>query len=327
MIRLLTTLIAIFLIASGIFTYYASQRTFEAKFKNVDGLPKGAPVTALGVKVGEVFKTKPVRDGIIVTIKITNEEVPRPPAGSQLAITSFRPGQGRILEIIPPREELTEDKAWLIQEPISTETWLFASLDLLEGIKTVSQTLIKYVTPENFQKARMAFEEASTSLSQTADRLRNYSEKVSTLQERLKIKAEEANELVSSLAKSIYSLSVVISDNNLISGIKEKTRTFSEDLNTVEKVLSNPELVTNLKSFKNEILDHLNQINTSLIDLKEDVSDPVLKQNIKNFNEHIISLNTLYEKANSKDLALKTKESVKKAREATTKASELTTQN
>ena len=81
MLRLFLYLTFIFVIGVSTYTYYNSQRTFEAKFKNIDGLPKGAKVTFLGVKIGEVIRTRPDHDGVIVTVRITNKKVPNPKAG------------------------------------------------------------------------------------------------------------------------------------------------------------------------------------------------------------------------------------------------------
>src|SRR3990167_1209437 len=106
MIRLAIFLLGIFILVLGIYIYFNPEETFEAKFKNIDGLPKGAPVTALGVKVGEVVRTRSISDGVIVTVKITNKSFLKPLPGSQLTITSFRPSQGRVLEISAPDENI-----------------------------------------------------------------------------------------------------------------------------------------------------------------------------------------------------------------------------
>ena len=131
MFRLFLNLLLLILIFFGIYSYFNSQKIFEAKFKNIDGLPIGAKVTALGTRIGEIIKAKPVNDGVIVTVRITNKYFAGPEPGSQLVITSFRPGQGRVLEVIPPGTELPENKAWIIKEPVTADNWLQASLDFL----------------------------------------------------------------------------------------------------------------------------------------------------------------------------------------------------
>src|SRR3989338_7494487 len=123
MIRLAIFLLGVFILLGGIYIYFNPEETFQAKFKNIDGLPTGAAVTALGVRIGEVLRTKSVGDGVIVTVRITNKSVPKPPSGSQLAITSFRPGQGRVLEVIPADQVLAEDRELIIPAPLPHETW------------------------------------------------------------------------------------------------------------------------------------------------------------------------------------------------------------
>ena len=191
MVRLILFLVFAFVIGVSAYVYHNSQRTFEAKFKNIDGLPKGAAVTALGVKVGEVIKTRATHEGVIVTIKITNKSVPVPMAGSQLTITSFRPAQGRVLEIVPQESKLNETKAWIIQEPITTESWLHASLDLAERLKSFSETIIKHVTPENFEAARTTFSRASQSLTQTTGHLIEYESNLINLKNKISNKSSD----------------------------------------------------------------------------------------------------------------------------------------
>ena len=58
-----------------------------------------------------------------------------------------------------------ENKAWIIKEPITTESWFYASLDILDGIKQFSESAIKVVTPENFNKARTTISMISGSVS------------------------------------------------------------------------------------------------------------------------------------------------------------------
>lgn len=325
MFRLLITLAFIIFIVVGVYTYYVSERIFEAKFKNIDGLPSGAEVTALGVKVGKVIKAKPTHDGVIVKVKIKTKDF-HPAPGSQLTITSFRPNQGRIIEIIPPNEMLSENKAWIIQEPITTESWLYASLELLDKLKAFSQTVITQVTPENFQKAREAFSNASESLSQTAANIQGYNENLLEIKNSIALKTSEANALFIRLQKPISSLNKIINDKNLTTNFKNELDGFSENLSIISQNITNPEFLTDINSFKTNILDHLNQINSSLVSYNQKVKDPAFSQKIKTFNENLVNLNQFYENLNKKDIKKIAKESVKKAKEATIQVSK-TTQN
>ncbi|MBI2996459.1 MAG: MCE family protein [Candidatus Melainabacteria bacterium] len=321
-------LIALFLGVS-FFVYQNSQRTFEAKFKNIDGLPKGAPVTALGVKVGKVIKTKPVKDGIIVKIKITNKSFPIPQAGSELKVTSFRPNKGRILEIIPPREDTSNDiKAFIVQEPITTESWMQASLDLLQNLKNFSEVIIKKITPENFEQARLTLANSKDALDEIAVRLSQY-------EQNLRLVKDNFNELLFKLQKPISSLREIVTDKDFPTTFKPQFKIFSENLTEISNNVLKPEFITNLDDFKTMILDHLNQINASLTQLDSMVKTLELKQKIKDFNDNLTRLNTRYEELNQKNVRRDAinrvspvlKEIVHKAREATTKVSESTKQN
>lgn len=324
MIRFLFYLIIIVFIAVGFYTYKNTERTFEAKFKNIDGLPIGARVTALGVEVGKVIRTKPAKDGIIVTVRITNKNISQPPPGSQLTITSFNPNQGKVLEIIPPHSLPNGNKSWIVQEPITTESWLYASIELLDNLKSFSNTLIKYVTPENFEKVRTAFSKASASLSQTANELRSHEQALVNLRDRVESKTSETNLLILKLAKPISSLNKIINDKDLTTYLKNDLGDFSLSLTSVSEGIRNKDLLTSFGTFKATILDNLNKINTSLIAADEKITDPTLSQNIKSFNEHITNLNKFYEKINKQDVKKITKGFVKKAREITTELEEKT---
>ena len=324
MIRLAIFLLGIFILSVGIYIYFNPEETFEAKFKNIDGLPTGAPVTALGVKIGEVLRTKSAGDGVIVTVKITNKSVPKPPSGSQLAITSFRPGQGRILEIIPADQGLTENKDLLVHEPITNETWLHASLDLLDGLKGASEQIIKYVTPENFEKARIAFSRASESLNETANNLLGHESDLINMKRKLDKKTSEANALLIHLRKPITSLNKVINDKNITASFKGNLGEISNDLTKISANISNPKTISDVKSFKTDVLNYLNEVNSSLISADKSISDSELSKDLMDFNSNVEELNAFYDELNKKDIAKTVKESVKKTREITTMLAEKT---
>ncbi|MBI3590501.1 MAG: MCE family protein [Candidatus Melainabacteria bacterium] len=324
MLRFFLSILTFFILVVSVYAYLNSQRTFEARFKNIDGLPIGAQVTALGVPVGKVIKTRPSKDGIIVTVKITNERVPRLEPGSQLTITSFRPNQGRVLEIIPPEDMLSETKAWIVQEPITTESWLHASLELLDSLKSFSETVIQYVTPENFERARLVFSKASESLSQTASKLAKNEEELSDLSKQIASEGAETNLLLLKLHEPIEALNKIVSDKNLKTSLSNDLGNFSGDLTEISRNITSENFVTNIIGFKVKILDHLNHVNASLIAADKKITDPTLLQNLKSFNEHVTNLNNFYEDLSKQDLKKITSDFTKKAKESTTKASKAT---
>lgn len=317
MFRFLIKFLAVFFIVVSLFVCFNSQRTFEAKFKHIDGLPKGAPVTVLGVKIGEVIRTTPTKDGILVKVRLTNKSASTPQAGSQLTITSFRPNQGRALEIIPPNIELQENTAWVIQEPITTESWMYASLELLEGLKNFSKALIKHVTPENFKEARLVCTETSKSLNSILKSLQNYEDTLSSAKEKFSAKTREVNQLLFRIKAPIDSLNEIISDKNITTGFKNDLLEFSDNITLISQNIINPEFIQNIFDKRNEILSYLNQINASLIANDEKITNSQLKQKIKQFNMHILNLNEFYENVQEEDIK-KMKESISKARKIIT---------
>ena len=320
MVRLAIFLLGIFILVLGIYIYFNPEVTFEAKFKNIDGLPKGAPVTALGVKIGEVIKTKSISDGVIVTVKITNKLFKNPPIGSQLAITSFRPNQGRVLEIIPPDENIGENKALIIQEPVTNESWLHTSLELLDGLKEFSGQVVKYVTPENFEKARVAFSRASESLNETANNLLAHESDLINTKQKLTKKITEANALLIQTQKPIAALNKIITDKNITTSFKGDFKEFSGNLTKISQNISNPKVINDLQSFKTNILNHLNEVNASLTSISNSLTDPGSIKNLMDFNAHIEKLNAFYDELNKKDIKKIAKNSAKKAKEITTMA-------
>ena len=318
MVRLAIFLLGIFILVLGIFIYFNPEITFEAKFKNIDGLPKGAPVTALGVKIGEVIKTKSISDGVIVTVKITNKLFKKPLAGSQLAITSFRPNQGRVLEIISPDENTSENKALIVQEPITNESWLHASLELLDGLKEISGQIIKYVTPENFKKVRIAFSRASESLNETANNLLEHESDLISMKQKLARKTTEANKLLIQAQKSITALNKVINDKNITALFKSDFKEFSDDLTKISQNISTPKFTSDLKSFKTNVLNHLNEVNASLTTTSDSLTNSESIKTLMDFNTHIEKLNAFYDEVNQKAILKTAKDSAKKAREITT---------
>lgn len=325
MIKKILSLCFILVIAITTYVFYNSQKTFEANFKNVDGLPKGAPVTALGVKIGEVVRAKPIKDGIKVTVRITNKSFPRPEAGSQLTITSFRPGQGRVLEIIPSDEKLTETKAWIIQEPITAESWLHASLDILDGLENFSKLAIKHVTPENFNKARVVLKDTSDTLSNTASHLSKYEGTLVSLEKNISSRSSEGEKLLKKLQNSIGHIA---GDSKIVENketIKADFSTFSDKLSSVSDDFKNPNLVNNLKDYKANFQEYLTDVNESLIGESEKIADSKFKSNYKDFNKSITGVNSALGKINlNEEKRNSIKAAISKLRESTTRAAEAT---
>lgn len=326
MFNFLVKIFLLVVVIVGGYAVYNSGRTFEAKFKNIDGLPIGAPVTALGVKVGTVIRTKPVEEGILVVVRITNKSFPLPPAGSQLAITSLRPGQGRVLEVIPPDEDLDETHAWLIREPITTESWLDASLELYEGLKGLSNYITRQVTSENVSKLRSSISSVSNILDSLADKMKNYQWTLVDVTQGLAWRANEANQLVVNLKSSVDSLNSVFSDKELGNLIKNNLSGYTDKINTISETLSKKEFLSMVDDFKVKILDNLNEIRLQVNMASEGLDKTNLKHKLKLFNEHVDNLNTFYEKLNKSPVSQIAKDSLHKARELTTKASETTSQ-
>lgn len=318
MVRLAIFLLGIFILVLGIYIYFNPEETFEAKFKNIDGLPKGAPVTALGVKIGEVVRTRSISDGVIVTVKITNKSFLKPLPGSQLTITSFSPSQGRVLEISAPDENIDTNKAYITQEPVTNESWLHASLELLEGLKEISGQIVKYVTPENFAKVRMAFARASESLNEAANNFLAHESDLISMKQKLTKKTTEANKLLIQTQKPIAALNKIINDKNITASFKGNFKEFSDDLTKISQNISNPKSTTDLKNFKTNILNHLNEVNISLTSVSGSVTDSESIKNLRDFNIHVEKLNAFYDELNKKDIVKIAKDSVKKAREVTT---------
>lgn len=324
MIRLAIFLLGIFILSIGVYVYFNPEETFQAKFKNIDGLPQGAPVTALGVKIGEVIRTKSVPDGILVTVRLTDKSAVKPPPGSLLSITSFRPNHGRVLEVISPSQDIDSDKAYIIQEPITSETWLHASVELFDGLKFFSSQIIKHVTPENFEKARIILSRTSESLNETANTLLQHESSLIGMKEKLTKRTSEANELLVKAKQPIASLNKIISDKKNISSVKADLNELSRNLAEISNNLSNPETVQDLKSFKTKILDHLNDVNISLTNAGIDIDESELSSNLMDFNDNLVKLNEFYDAANKKNIKKQVMDSTRKAKEVTSMLAKIT---
>jgi len=78
------------------------ERTFIASFSNVEGLSKGAPIYAKGVKIGKVIKIFPLGNTNNVGVKglITDKNYPSPKSEvSARIISNIEKGGGNIVEI------------------------------------------------------------------------------------------------------------------------------------------------------------------------------------------------------------------------------------
>lgn len=318
MFKFLLSIVICIVIAISFLAYKNSQKTFEAKFKNIDGLPIGAPVSALGVKVGEVIKTKPVNDGVIVKVKITNKFFPIPPPGSQLNITSFTPNGGRILEIILP-EETSKRKSYIVQDPITTESWLSAAFELFNGLQATSEGIIKNFTSENLSKVRNSLNDTSESLDGVATKLNDYNKTLTNIKEKFSNKANETNTIIEKMYKPLAHANKVISDNETISSFKFHLVELTKNLGNISDKISSQEFLTDLDSTKKNILNNLTQINTSLINENEQLHNQGIATMTKELNENITNLNKQVDNLNKKDIGQFVKENLAKAKEAVIK--------
>lgn len=325
MIKKIISLCFIGVLVISIYIFYNSQKTFEAVFKNVDGLPKGAPVTALGVKIGEVVRAKPIKDGIKVTVRITRKSFPRPEAGSQLTITSFRPGQGRVLEIIPPEKKLVENKAWIVQEPITAESWLYASIDILNGLEKFSQSAIKTVTPENFDKARGLLSGASKNLNNTANHLAKYEENLVSLEKNVSSRSAEGEALLKRIQRSLGGITRNLKSIDNEANVKERFSAFSEKLVSVGEHMKDEKLSDDLKECKNTVQEYLVDVNESLIDESKKIADSEFKNNHHDFNRALVKGNAALDKVNlDEEKRNRIKTAAAQLKEITTEAAKAT---
>lgn len=108
-----------------IWNFYKEQReakTFVVSFRNVEGLAKGAPIYANGVKVGKIIRIFPLGNTSDIGVKglITERNYPNPQAGVRAKIiNNIEGGGGKVLEIgslLDSREELEARKKSILSK-------------------------------------------------------------------------------------------------------------------------------------------------------------------------------------------------------------------
>lgn len=88
------------------------SRTFTVSFDNIEGLSRGAPIYAQGIKVGKVVDIFPLGNTNDVGVKglITNKDFPTPKGAVRTKIvTNIESGGGQILEIEAVMEPLVAE--------------------------------------------------------------------------------------------------------------------------------------------------------------------------------------------------------------------------
>lgn len=118
-----------FIIAAVVFYFWNNfkhkreERTFVVSFNNVEGLSRGAPIYAKGIKVGKVIDIFPLGNSSDVGVKglITHKDFSTPEGIVQARIVSnIESGGGQILEIIailrPMRSEKLGEHSNLISK-------------------------------------------------------------------------------------------------------------------------------------------------------------------------------------------------------------------
>ena len=313
MMKFCITTFLVFFFAVTIYVFFDSKNTFTAKFANIDGLPLGAPVTALGVKIGKVVSTRAVSDGVLVKVKVTNKSVPKPPSGSKLSITSFAPAKGRTLEVVLP-DAVEESEAWIIQDPISTQTWLLAAIEILDNIKSVSLKTIEVVTPQNVHKVRSVIGDISDTLKDTGSNLRFHENRLSDLHRRFDNNADKTKELLTLFQGSINSLEKIFDNKEFTSKFKSEVEELEEDLAVVAKTVNNPEFKITTKKYRDNMIQSLDKIQLRIQAFRDRINDKELLEEFDKFNEYIVKLNSLCAELNKRDIHQEVGEGVHKGR-------------
>ena len=128
------------------------------------------------------------------------------------------------------------------------------------------------------------------------------------------------------LYSPVKTLNQIISDKEFQNKVGAGINEFSGSISTISEKIASEQFHLDINSFKQDILDNLNKVNSSLIAIDNEISNPALRGKIRDFNEHIVNLNEFYGKLSSDDIK-KIKDGVRKAKDLTTKASEVTKQN
>lgn len=246
-----------------------SSRTFYAKYKNVEGLAKSAPVTINGLTVGKVtnisFENK--KGGLVVEFSVENDfEFSK---GSQARIYSSNPIGGKSLGIFPiyqgPKATSGDTLKGQIEKGIlDAFTDKLGPLELkVESTLSTLDTLLLSVTDLIDEKTRMNLKQTMATLNTTSQSFKNISQNMDQLLIANKEKLGSTVDNLSITSKNFAALSDSLANINTgkmvqqIEGVTQRLNNIMESIDNEEgsvgKLLKDEKLYDNMESASKQL--------------------------------------------------------------------------
>ena len=262
---------------------------YVVEFKDIDGLPIGAPVRVSGLHVGHVVKQELKDDKILITFKITDENI-KIPIGSIAGVEFTGLASSKSLEIQPPRIKIVSGRQLYTVEPLRANSLLEiqsvvvkTTIDFLDGIISFIKKNEKTIGPK-LKNASKLFKEKTSSLEKTEKLLKEKTNEA--IQE-----TKELTELVKGTCENVEVIHEAV--NNFVTDEETKNRIIKikESAKNLNKLIQSGESQKKL----DEINRKAKKINGDLEILNKKI-DKVKNREVAYIKEFSESLKSVTEK-------------------------------
>lgn len=229
---------AVFIFAIGLFVNgqrkKKAQRTFTITFNNIAGLSKGAPVYAMGVKVGKVIKTFPITNSneVGVNIFITKDNFPVPGPDAKVEVVhDIERGGARVLELT----NVGDYDAYRNLDPMLQDQISRVFLEAFQLSKDFAVNAIDFLRSPQVNTYRKEMQANLQNILESAER--------GTLKEDAKENAQKQLDKLNQIAKKVEAGEEVLSekDKQALMYQIESTRKTLETLVSVSDIYKDDE--------------------------------------------------------------------------------------
>lgn len=232
---------------------------YAVTFKDIDGLPVGAPVRFAGLHVGHVVKEELKNEKVHVYFKITKRGV-EIPEGSYAGVEFTGLAGSKSLEIKPPDKKMEPNSGFQKIEPLRINLFLKMQNDIFSAILDFSNSILSFLK-QNEDSAKANLKNAADYLKGKADSL-----------EEIKQNVIDNSEKTASSAKNIKS--IIEDTNKSIALINKNMADFAEDEQTKQSLETLKKTARNLNDFLesqklNEVNENIKLVNNKITDIKE----------------------------------------------------------
>ncbi len=213
--------------------FYNNYTKYRVKFNDVDGLSIGSPVRFSGVHVGHVTEQELKNNKIIVTFKITDQNI-KIPNGSNAGVEFTGLVGSKSLEIKPPDSYAAYAKELKKIEPVRITSFMEIQNTLSKATLDFFNELLAFLkqneknAKKTIKNAAETIKEQSVSFEKIEKTIKEKGEQAAEKTRQIKTFIEDTNKNISNVSETINELTEGKDLNEGLDKLNDAAKTLSE---------------------------------------------------------------------------------------------------